>query len=449
MDKPEFSGIDTLQAAKVTRNKPTRAGGVYGVDKDLLLSAAPPRSAIIVMTVLIPFGCGYYLSYLFRTVNAVISPHLVREFGLDPADLGFLTSVYFVTFAAMQIPLGVILDQYGPRKVQTALLLVAALGAAVFALGNSFLVITIGRALIGVGVSSCLMSSFTANAIWWPKERLALMNMLIMTFGSAGALSATAPVHALLSVTDWRSLFLALAIATAVLAVVTLLVVPERRSTASRSAGFAAQFAALPEILKSRLFWRYAAPFAICYSIYMSYQTLWAAPWLRDVAGLDQGGVADHMLLIQLGMFISVLGSGIIADRMRARGIGPERLFVAGIALAIVFQFILVVMPNAAPALFWTAYSVVASTMILCFAVLTERFPAAMTGRVITTANLMGIFCAFVFQWGIGAIIGTFADKPGGGYLSEAHSTALIIMLALQVCAFGTYFLFRKSSEGT
>ena len=410
------------------------------------MSATPPRAAMIVLTVLIPFGCGYYLSYLYRTVNAVISPYLVQEFGLDAADLGFLTSVYFVTFAAMQLPLGVILDRYGPRKVQAALLVVAAIGAALFAVGDSFLLITIGRALIGIGVSSCLMSSFTANALWWPKERLALMNNLTMTFGSAGALSATAPVHALMSVTDWRTLFIALAIVTAVLAVVTLIVVPERRGAASPSTSIREQLAALPGILKNKLFWRFAAPFSIGYALFMSYQTLWAAPWLRDVAGLDQDAVADYMLLIQLGMFVGVLGSGVLADRLRARGIGAELLFIAGVAIAILCHIILVVAPNAAPGLIWTAYSVVASTMILSFSILTERFPAGITGRVITTINMMGIMCAFIFQWGIGAIIGTFAEAAGGGYLPEAHSSALIVMIVLQVGAFLTYFLFRKTS---
>ena len=84
--------------------------------------------------------------------------------------------------------------------------------------------------------------------------------------------------------------------------------------------------------------------------------------------------------------------------------------------------------------------------MILSFSILTERFPSGITGRVITTINMMGIMCAFIFQWGIGAIIGTFAEAAGGGYLPEAHSSALIVMIVLQVGAFLTYFLFRKTS---
>lgn len=409
--------------------------------------APMPRGSTIVLTVLIPFGCGYYLSYLFRTMNAVISPDLVSEFGLDPADLGFLTSVYFITFAAMQIPLGVILDRYGPRRVQTALLLVAALGAALFAVGDNFLAISIGRGLIGIGVASCLMSSFMANAIWWPRERLALMNNLIMAFGGVGALSATAPVHALLSVTDWRTLFLGLAIITAALAVITFVVVPERRSTAVTSTSIIEQFSALPAIFRNRVFWRYAGPFAIFYAIYMSYQTLWAAPWLRDVGGFNQAQVADYMFLIQLGMFFGVLLSGVMADRLRAKGLGPERIFPFAVGIAMVLQAFLIVLPAASPGFFWTAYSLVASSIILSFTILTERFPAELTGRVITSANLMAFVLAFAVQWGIGAIIGSYAVKPDGGYLPEAHSTALIVMLVLEFGAFVGYLLFRDPSK--
>ena len=82
--------------------------------------------AVLCMTVLLPFGIGYYMSYLFRTVNAIISPQLVTDVGLTPADLGLMTSAYFITFAAVQLPLGIILDRFGPRKVQAALLMVAA-----------------------------------------------------------------------------------------------------------------------------------------------------------------------------------------------------------------------------------------------------------------------------------------------------------------------------------
>ena len=123
-------------------------------------SALLKKSAgVLVLTVLLPFGIGYYMSYLFRTVNAIISPQLVADVGLTPADLGLMTSAYFFTFAVVQLPLGIILDRYGPRRVQAALLIVAALGACLFAFGTDVIALVIGRGLIGIGVSGALMAA--------------------------------------------------------------------------------------------------------------------------------------------------------------------------------------------------------------------------------------------------------------------------------------------------
>jgi sugar phosphate permease len=116
----------------------------------------------LILCVFLPFVAGYYLSYLFRTINAVMAAPLAMELGLDAGDLGLLTSVYFVTFAAAQIPIGILLDRYGPRRVQSALLVVAAVGSALFAVSDNYLGLLAGRALIGLGVAAALNSGLKA-----------------------------------------------------------------------------------------------------------------------------------------------------------------------------------------------------------------------------------------------------------------------------------------------
>jgi MFS family permease len=106
--------------------------------------------------VLLPFAAAYFLSYLYRSVNAVIAPDLVSDFALSAAELGLLTSAYFLTFAAFQLPLGLLLDRFGPRRTDAALLLIAALGGMVFALAHGLPLLILGRALIGLGVSGSL-----------------------------------------------------------------------------------------------------------------------------------------------------------------------------------------------------------------------------------------------------------------------------------------------------
>ena len=124
-----------------------------------VFSKARRHQKLIPLRVLLPFVFGYFLSYLFRVVNAVAGPALADEIGLDAGDLGLLTSIYFLTFAAFQLPLGVLLDRYGPRLVEAVLLVFAAAGAGLFAIAGDLTSLMVGRGLIGLGVSACLMAA--------------------------------------------------------------------------------------------------------------------------------------------------------------------------------------------------------------------------------------------------------------------------------------------------
>src|SRR5688500_11623942 len=139
---------------------------------------APSLPAKTLLVVFCPFAAGYFLSFFFRNVNAVISKDLAGEFELSPSDLGFLTSMYLLAFAAFQLPLGVLLDRYGPRRVVAALLCVAATGALIFALARDFTMLSIGRALIVLGVSAGLLRPIQAFTRSFPTSRLATLNGL-------------------------------------------------------------------------------------------------------------------------------------------------------------------------------------------------------------------------------------------------------------------------------
>ena len=143
--------------------------------------------------VFLPFAAGYYLSYLFRTINALIASRLSSDTGLGTADLGLLTSVYFLVFAAAQIPVGILLDRYGPRRVQSFLLLLAAMGAGLFAVSSGFLSLLIARAMIGFGAAAALTAGLKSIILWFPRERVALLNGYMVMLGSLGAVTATAP----------------------------------------------------------------------------------------------------------------------------------------------------------------------------------------------------------------------------------------------------------------
>src|SRR5258706_6762346 len=147
-------------------------------------------------------------------MNAVIGQTLAAEFGLSSGGLGLLSAVYFLSFALFQLPLGLLLDRFGPRRVNATLLLVAAAGALWFAFAHSAVSAIGARALIGLGVSGCLMASFTAFVLWYPADRLATMNGITLSAGAVGPIPATLPLELLLRVATWREAFLMLAAAT-------------------------------------------------------------------------------------------------------------------------------------------------------------------------------------------------------------------------------------------
>jgi predicted MFS family arabinose efflux permease len=411
---------------------------------------AGPRAKpvyVLVLTVLMPFGIGYYMSYLFRTVNAIISPQLVADVGLTPSALGFMTAAYFMTFAAVQLPLGIVLDRYGPRKVQAALLMVAAVGAALFAFGSDAVTLIVGRGLIGLGVSACLMASLKANVLWFPKAKIPLVNGVIFAFGTVGALSTTVPLELLIQTIDWRTVFWWLTGISIASGLLILFVVPERpqakTETAQGQSAFRAQIADLKLVYGSAYFWRLSFMVFLHNGVFLSYQALWAAPWLRDVAGLDRGGVADAMFMFNAGMFAGVLSIGLVAERLQKLGVPTIVPAVAGIGLSLVVQVLFASAWTAYPAILCLLFGYFGSSSTLAYAVLNQKFPQKLTGRVNTAQNMLTFIAAFTVQWLVGIIIGLYPSPGGGLYSAEGHQTALFVLIAIELAGF-IYFLWPR-----
>lgn len=403
-------------------------------------SKAPPSGFMIVLVVFLPFGCGYYLSYLFRAVNAVISENLTTELGIGPADLGLLTSIYLIAFASSQVPLGVALDRYGPRKLNAFLLLVAAVGAAVFAVAESFSLLLIGRALIGFGVSAALMGAFKANALWFPPDRIPLMNNLTGAFGAIGAVSATRPLEIILHVADWREVFAGLAVLTVIVSLAILLLVPEKRGGTQMEESFAEQLRGYGAVIRDAFFWRITLTYAFSYTAFVSYQTLWADPWLRDVAGLAQTERANYLLAIQVGFLIGLLSTGLLADWLRRTRVQAVHVFGAGMLLLMGLQVLLALGVTTGLSVIWGLFGLVSAATYLAYATQTRHFPVALTGRAITAMNFFLFVLAFICQWGIGGVIEAFPADADGGYPAVAHATALWIMIGLQALCY-LYFI--------
>lgn len=394
---------------------------------------APVGSVRAALTCFVPFAAAYFIGFVFRTINAIIGADLAADMDLDAAGLGLLTSGYFFAFAVFQLPLGILLDRFGPRRVEGTLLLVAALGAILFASASSVAGLTAARVVIGIGVSGCLMGAIKANVQFWPRERLPLLNGTIMASGGLGALAAALPVEWLLRVSDWRTVFLVLAVPTAAVALLMLWVVPEK--TQAERTTLRDLLRGLWQIYRSPVFWRIAPSAFIGQAVFMTYHSLWAGLWMRDVIGLERAGAATQLSLFAIAMIPAYLGGGALADRLMRRGLAPHRIFVVFVAAYLGVQAAIALAPGPGSEMLWIAYSVTGTGMVVSFSLLTPSFPPAYAGRVNTALNLMVFVAAFSMQVGIGAVIAWFAaDDPSRAALG--HRASFVGLLAVQAIGF-------------
>jgi MFS family permease len=393
----------------------------------------------LILRVFLPFVAGYYLSYLFRTINAVMAGPLATELGLSAGDLGLLTSVYFMTFAAAQIPIGILLDRYGPRRVQSTLLLVAAVGSALFAVSDHYLGLLTGRALIGLGVAAALTSGLKALALWFPRDRLPLLNGLMVMLGALGAVTATLPADLLLAWIGWRELFALFAALTAGCAVTIYLVAPEAKPVASGAVSVG-----LRKVYADPLFWRLAPLSAACIGTAWSLQGLWSAQWLTDVEGLERADVVQHLFAMAVALSLGALLFGVAADRLRRRGVGPEMLLALVATVFITAQLELILRLPLPSYFLWAVVAAVGAAVVLSYAILAEYFPKELAGRANAALNLFHIGAAFIVQYATGVVLAQWTPQAGH-YPEIAYQIAFALNLVLQIAAWVWFVMPRTS----
>lgn len=397
----------------------------------------------LAFTVLAPFACGYFLSYLFRAVNAVVAPDLVRDVGLSASELGLLTAAYLIAFALFQLPLGMLLDRFGPRRVQTALLCCAAAGGLLFAIADDVVTLTFARALIGLGFAGGLMAGFKAVVLWLPKERMALANACVMSFGALGLVVATQPTDMLVQVVGWRAMFVIIAAVTVAVAALIFAVVPERPGTGTVDS-VREQLAGVGKVFRDRFFWRMAPLITLTAGSHIAIQTLWAGPWFRDVAGLPRDGVADALLVVAVAFLVGTLLAGIVADLLGRIGVDLLTVMLGGLFLYLLAEAAIVLELLAFSPVAWFVFGMTGQIGILAYPRLSQHFGAALSGRANTAMNLLIFATAFGCQYVSGAIIDLWPGTADGGYDTRGYQVAFGTFLGLQLLALIWYFLPRR-----
>jgi predicted MFS family arabinose efflux permease len=276
------------------------------------------------------------------------------------------------------------------------------------------------------------MGSFKVFSQWFPPEKQASLTGWIMTSGSLGALAASVPLDAALHFAGWRAAFFALALITLGVAAAIHFCAPDRPQTALPES-LAQQWAGIRTVVGSAHFWRYAPLGFTQIGGFMAVQTLWSSGWLMNVNGYTRTVAADHLALMSLAMLISYALIGLLASGLARRGVGVIVLLAGGMVMALVALALIITQQVEQHWLLWMAYGLFSSVGTLAFPQVAAGFPIALGGRANTALNLVVMFGAFGFQWGIGGLIDLMENA--GLATPLAYRNAFMLLFALQTGA--------------
>jgi len=402
----------------------------------------PPRlsGVAVFFCVFLPFALGHYLSSLLRNVNAVLAPSLMASLALTPGQLGLLTSAFFFSFALVQLPVGIALDRYGPRRVQVVMMTIGALGVLMFALGQNFGQLLFARFLMGFGLGGCFMSAVKAVATWISPKRLPSVQGTLMAVGGLGAASSTLPVRLALDYTDWRGLFVVLAALTACCGLFIRLVAPPAAagSTATPT------LRSILDVYNAPAFRRTIALLLVPHMVFFGIQGLWIGRWLSDVARFPDSAVAYLLYLGMASIIFGAIAVGMITEWAGRRGIAALDVAAIGVTLFVLVQIGVVLNYRPSLQMLSVLFPLVGTITGIEFAIVAQSMPKELIGRAATCLNLLIFVGAFLVQAGFGQIIGLWQPDAANHYPVVAYQVAFGALVALQLPGLVRYFLRRR-----
>lgn len=409
---------------------------------DAVSSSRLRRQAYWIFAVL---SAGFVASQFYRVSNAAIAPELMQTLAISPESIGVITGMYFLVFAAAQLPAGVLLDRIGPRRTMAGLFAIAVAGSAVFALAEGPAGLAIGRGLMGLGCATGLMGALVAIARWFPPGRFAQLSSLLYAVGGIGFLLATTPLAAISEWIGWRGAFWIMAAVTALLALALYAVVrdaPPGHLAHDRAAETPRQIAqGLRQVLGNRQLRLVCAIQFVTYGTVLAVIGLWAGPYLNDVHGLKGIARGNLLMVLNISTLVGVMVFPVIERRLDSR----KWAIAGGAMLSIVLLAVLAAVPGLA---LWPAmtllvlFGLTSAYVMLIHAHARAVLPDHLVGRGLTLQNLAVFLGVFVIQSVSGYIVGYFTEGGGPtpvaayqavfGFLAVATLIALLVYLRVR-----------------
>lgn len=380
-------------------------------------------------------GAGYYCYGFFqRVAPAVMVDQMMAEFQVGAAIAGMLSGLYFYAYAPMQIPIGLLLDRFGPRRMLALFAAISCVGSALFASADSVAAAYVGRGLVGVGAAVTWVGALKLASLWFPADRFAMITGLTLAMGMAGAVGAQAPLAAAVAAIGWRGTMWGAAAAAGIMAVVLALFVRDGARPAQPSAAAPSLLEGLRRVLSLGQTWLLGLYSLTMAAPMLSFAGLWGVPFLMQVHGTTRAEAAFTTSAMLVSWGIGSPLTGWISDRMGRR----KPALVAAALLSLVFTLAALYLPGlplpARQALL-CLLGMASSGFVLSFATGRENVPVWASGAALGVVNTASMSSGAIFQ----PLIGWLLDLRWEGLL-EAGSRVYgpdawgLALLTLPLC---------------
>tara|TARA_S200000501_G_scaffold209168_1_gene196463 strand:- start:847 stop:2055 length:1209 start_codon:yes stop_codon:yes gene_type:complete len=387
------------------------------------------------------FAFGFFISNLLRSITATLTPALSTEFNLSAANLGLLAGGYFLGFSLMQIPTGMLLDRFGPKKVIGYLLIIALIGTISFAFAKSFAGLLISRIFIGVGVAACLMGPLTGYRVWFEEKYQQRANSWMLMVANFGFVASTLPVQILLPIIGWRSIFLIIASLILISIILISILIPSWET--KRDEDQNNNFQNLSYIWKNKFFISLVPLAFFNYGGVQAIQTLWAGPWMLNVTGYDAIQSATGLFWINVTMLFSFLIWGYFLPKLSSQGIDSMKIVKFTLPVSYLILFLIIIMGDKAGATMFTLYILSSIVISLTQPAIALNFPTKLAGKSLTSFNVFLFSGTFFVQWIIGLIIDF--SRNLGATIILSYQISFSIFLFLCILSYLFFLILNKN----